>query len=60
MAKPLLTLNEAADRLNISRSTMLRWLKAGKIPSAKLGRGWRIDPDDLDRFIDAGKRQGLG
>ncbi len=60
MGKSLLTLNEAADRLNISRSTMLRWLKTGKIAGVKMGRDWRIDPDDLDRFIEASKSQGLG
>ncbi len=39
---------------------MMRWLKAGKIHGVKLGRDWRIDPDDLDRVTEAGKRHRSG
>ncbi len=55
MDSPLLTLNEAADQLKVSRATLLRWLQSGKLIGAKMGRDWRIDPADLAAFVEASK-----
>ncbi len=55
MGAQLLTLNEAADQLKVSRATLLRWIRSGKITGVKLGRDWRIDPADLARFVEASK-----
>ena len=49
----LLTPEEVAERLNVSRITVMRWLRQGKIAGRKLGgKIWRVHPDDLQTFIN--------
>ena len=55
MESQLLTAKEAAARLNVSRRTLMRWIRTGQVPGVKLGRDWRIDPNDLERIIEARK-----
>ena len=48
----LLTPEQVAERLAISRLTVMKWLRTGKIRGRKLGRKtWRVDPDELDAFL---------
>ncbi|MDR3565470.1 MAG: helix-turn-helix domain-containing protein [Negativicutes bacterium] len=57
----LITPDEAAVILKIKRQTVLRWLKLGKLPGVKLGKGpaasWRINAEDLDQFLAALKNK---
>lgn len=46
---------EAAARLNVHKMTVIRAIKAGKLPAAKVGRFWRIEPADLEAYIEAGR-----
>ena len=47
MADKRYTTNEVAERAGVSRDTLLRWLKAGKVPEPDRDRnGWRIFSDD--------------
>lgn len=51
---PLLTRDEAAERLNVSESTLYRLRRAGAIKDVRMGRRCvRIDPVSVDRFIRA-------
>lgn len=53
----LLTSQEAAERLGVSRSTMQRWIDAGEIRSFRtMGKHRRIDETDLKEFA---ARQGI-
>jgi excisionase family DNA binding protein len=47
----LLTGDEVADLLNISRSFAFALMKRGEIPTVKLGRAVRVRPQDLEEFI---------
>jgi excisionase family DNA binding protein len=47
----LLSLGDTAERLNVSIKTVRRWVAAGSLPAFQLGRQWRIDPEDLERFL---------
>jgi excisionase family DNA binding protein len=48
----LLTPEEVAARLGMAPLTVIRWLRAGKLPGRKLGRKfWRMRAADLDAFI---------
>lgn len=38
----ILTVQEVADYLKISRSTIWRWCNEGTLPAFKIGRSWRI------------------
>jgi len=46
------TTSEVAKMMNISDATMLRWLKAEKIPGFfRIGRKWLIRKSDFEEFI---------
>ena len=46
------TTSEVAELLRISDATMLRWLKAEKIPGFfRIGRRWLIRKSDYEAFI---------
>ena len=47
----ILNTPEACLYLDISRPTYLKYISTGKIKAQKIGRGWRVIKDELDRFI---------
>ena len=48
----LLTTNQTAHILSLSRSTICRLLKTGELPSITIGRTRRISRLDIDRYIE--------
>jgi excisionase family DNA binding protein len=46
----LLTVTEAAERLGLSRSTVLNQIRAGAIRSERIGRLWVISEDEVERY----------
>jgi excisionase family DNA binding protein len=52
----LLTAEQAAAILQLSPKTIKDWLRAGKLPGCKIGRLWRVKPEDLEAFIQASHR----
>ena len=48
----LMTTTEAAKLLRVSKLTIYRWIKAGKLPASKLGRNIRINKAELKSFIE--------
>jgi excisionase family DNA binding protein len=56
---PGLTVDEAADRLRLSRQTVLRWLHSGRLYGVKLGgdkSGYRIHPLEIERELSRLRR----
>ncbi len=53
----LLTPEEAAARLKISRLTIGDWLRSGKLKGVKVGRLWRVREIDLEAFLKGGTRE---
>lgn len=51
----LLTPEEAAARLKISRLTFGDWLRSGKIKGVKVGRLWRVRESELEAFLRGGE-----
>ena len=51
MTEKLLTGNQVAEILNISRSTAYNLMKRGQLPSVRFGRSVRCRSTDLDEFI---------
>jgi excisionase family DNA binding protein len=47
----LLTPEEVAERLRVSRPTVYAWLKMGRLRGLRAGKAWRIRPDDLSAFL---------
>jgi excisionase family DNA binding protein len=51
---PLLEVFQVARRLNVSPESVRRLLRARKLSAIRLGtRCWRVDPVDLQAFVDA-------
>jgi excisionase family DNA binding protein len=49
----LLSVEEAADYLGISKGTMRNWISMRRIEHVKVGRLTRVAQDALDRYIAA-------
>jgi len=49
----VLTIQELAVYLKISKSTIYKLVREGKIPSQKIGRHWRFRKEAIDRWLDA-------
>ena len=52
-----LTSTAAADMLGVSRPTLLRWTREGKISSTKVGTHTRFRRDDVIEFRNARERE---
>lgn len=48
----ILTAEQAAKILQIHPFTVLKYIRAGKLKSSKLGRIYRIRESDLEKFLD--------
>lgn len=55
VTEELLTLDELALRLRLTRRTIYRLLKKGDIPAVRVGRKWRFDADTINSWL----RQGM-
>jgi len=51
----ILTAQEVADYLRVSRATVWRWCNEGELKAFKAGRGWRIRRSELERFVENDK-----
>ena len=49
--RTFLTPQEVSDLLRVSVYTVRRWIKEGKMPAYKVGRGWRIQESDLNAWL---------
>lgn len=48
----MLTINEVAKRLTVSRDTIRRMIDRGELVAIKVGlRQWRIEEAELERYI---------
>ncbi len=48
----LLTPAQVGERLQVTERTVYQWLRDGQLVGHKLGRLWRIRPEDLEAFLD--------
>ncbi|GIK37959.1 MAG: hypothetical protein BroJett011_17920 [Chloroflexota bacterium] len=49
--REIFTVQEVADYLKVSRSTVWRWCNEGKLVAFKAGRGWRVRQSDLEKML---------
>ncbi|MBV8360999.1 MAG: helix-turn-helix domain-containing protein [Deltaproteobacteria bacterium] len=47
---PILTLTEVARYLRVHPSTIHRLVKSSQLPGFRVGRDWRFNLEDIDRF----------
>ncbi|MBE7467664.1 MAG: helix-turn-helix domain-containing protein [Anaerolineales bacterium] len=50
--REVFTVQEVADYLKVSRSTVWRWCNEGKLVAFKAGRGWRVRQWDLEKMLE--------
>ena len=49
--RDLLTVEETAGYLRVTKGTVWRWCRAGKLPATKIGHQWRIRREELEEMI---------
>ena len=49
----LLSIQDVMDRLQMSRPTVDRLVPTGAIRASRVGRQWRIRPEDLESYLDS-------
>jgi len=47
----ILTVQEVANYLKVSRTTVWRWCNQGKLPAFKIGRGWRVRWGEVEKLF---------
>jgi excisionase family DNA binding protein len=51
----LMTPEQVAEILQVHVLTVYSYIKKGKFDAIRLGRSYRIDPQDLDTFVKSNK-----
>lgn len=49
----LYTLDDLENILKVSRRTLFRIIKDGRLQAVKVGRTWRVTQESLDAFLQA-------
>lgn len=57
---PPLTVAQLATRWATSEQVVRRLLKDGELRGFKVGRAWRVFPDDAERYIDSRTNEQVG
>lgn len=58
MTSELLTVEEVAKKLKISKYTVIRLIHGGKLEYIKIGNRYRISPEALEHYIAKQTRTG--
>lgn len=56
-SEPFFTERTLATDLAVSDRTIRNWIRRGELPSYKLGASRRIDPADVDAFLEARREE---
>ncbi len=48
----LMTIDDLADYLKVTRRTIYEWLRHNKIPALKLVGQWRFKKEKIDEWLD--------
>ncbi len=54
----LLTPAQVGERLQVTERTVYQWLRDGRLAGLKLGRLWRVRPEDLEAFLERSRTMG--
>jgi PTS system nitrogen regulatory IIA component len=52
----LMTIDDLANYLKVSRRTIYEWLKNNKIPAVKMVGQWRFRKEKIDAWMDSQTR----
>ena len=51
----ILTVEQAAEKLQMSAKVVRQYLRLGKLPGRKIGKAWRVLESDLDLWVSGGQ-----
>jgi excisionase family DNA binding protein len=54
---PLLTINDVAHQLAISRDSVYRLMRSGVLPSFRVGERFRFRQEDLEAYLERGRER---
>lgn len=54
-----LSVQEIAHYLGISKETIYRWVESAKIPAHKIGKQWKFQVSEINRWIKSGQASKL-
>jgi len=52
MSKDFYTAQDLADKLGVNIMTIYRYIKAGKLKAYKIGKEFRIEKKEFERFLN--------
>jgi excisionase family DNA binding protein len=52
MKYEFLSVEEVANILKVTKMTIYRYIKAGKITACKVGKDFRINKEEFDKFLN--------
>lgn len=44
---------EVAERMRVSKMTVYRLIRSGKLPAVRVGKSFRVREDELDQYLDS-------
>ena len=50
-----LSVVEIADHLGVSKETIYRWLEKEKIPAHRVGKLWKFQASEVDKWVKNGE-----
>ena len=56
--KKVLGIEGLSKYLDVSKSTLYKLAKKGKLPGQKVGKHWRFRQETIDKWLDGGSRPG--
>ena len=54
----LLTTQEVADHLGLTRRTIYTYIQKKTLPAVKIGKEWRVKESDLQAFVNQDNKEG--
>ncbi len=48
----VLTIDDLAEYLKVSKSTLYKLAQSGKVPGQKVGKHWRFRRETIDQWLD--------
>lgn len=52
----LMSVEEAAEYLRMTKNTLYMKLQSGEVPASKLGKCWKIYQDELDKWLEVNRK----
>lgn len=53
LSRPLLTVHDVADLLQVRESTVRAWIHDNQLRAIKFGKEWRVAYRDLEAYLNA-------